>query len=126
MSENKLGANRAKAEGERVSSSRQASTLAERMKDARRAYMDGALTFADYYCWLADEIGGLERVVPFSVERIRASHDEHLNDLPLIVWDSQNHVVQRAAFQAGAKAWSLSDTVCVLKALARRQAGGAL
>ena len=85
----------------------------------RRRYMKNEISHDEYYLWLAKSIGLAIQDVPFSLERLKASTGPHFNDLPLPRWDSRHRFVQYEAFQRGL-AWSLSDTVCCLKALARR------
>ena len=61
--------------------------------------------------------------------RILESKDPHLNDIPLKVWDSLNGPLketinqrlkgQAEGFPAGKYGWSLSDCVCIAKAVAR-------
>lgn len=84
----------------------------------RKRYMEGSLTHQEYYLWLADFIGATKKHVPFSQEQINNSKDEHLNDLPMAVWDRQDFTIRRLAYAKGL-AWSQSDTVCVLKTLAK-------
>jgi hypothetical protein len=57
--------------------------------------------------------------------------DEHLNNVPLRLWDAQDLFVRTLARSThpdelkaitGSDGWSLSDTVCVLKETARRYA----
>lgn len=93
----------------------------ERFADQRSLYMSGQITFAEFYLWLGEFIGVRAKQLPVSLDRIRASTDEHLNDIPLNMWDRQDHVVRQRAYAKGL-AWSQSDTVCVLKALARKLA----
>jgi hypothetical protein len=45
--------------------------------------------------------------------------DRHLNNIPLHKWDRQDLNVRMLAKHAGFKAWSLCETVCVLKLVAR-------
>lgn len=86
--------------------------------DTERArYMDREITHAEYYEWLADAIGVTTANLPVSLDRIRASTDEYLNDIPLHRWDAMDFTVRH---YARGLAWSLSDTVCMLKAVARR------
>jgi hypothetical protein len=98
-------------------------TMQEQYDEHRRAYLTGKITHSQFYLWLADAIDLGVGAVPFTIERIRRSNDEYLNDLPLHIWDRQDPIVRRKAARSGIKAWSLSDTVCVLKAIARREAG---
>jgi len=43
--------------------------------------------------------------------------DEHLNTIPLNVWDSRHEIMK---YLARYKYWALSDSVCVLKEAARQ------
>ena len=97
-------------------------TLQEQYTEKRAKYMSNQLTHNEFYLWLADAIGIEEYMLPFTVDAIRNSHDEHLNDLPLARWDSYDPLVRGLAVQHGMRSWSLSDTVCVLKAYARKVA----
>lgn len=96
---------------------------AERAEQAaqRSRYLNHEITFDEYYLWLAEFIGVTALMVPVSIERIRESTDPHLNDITLATWDRQDYVVRGLAGRRGL-AWSLSDTVCVLKAVARKAA----
>lgn len=85
----------------------------------RKRYMDGEITHTEHYLWLADSLGITERLLPVSIETIRDSQDENLNDIPLQLWDARHGIVRGIA---RGLAWSLSDTVCTLKAVARRAA----
>lgn len=97
-------------------------TLQEQHDAKRKQYMANEITHAEFYLWLADAIGIAVGNLPVSLDRIRASHDEHLNDILLHLWDKCDPIVRRKAVRAGMQAWSLSDTVCVLKSYARREA----
>ena len=50
--------------------------------------------------------------------------DQHLNNIPLRYWDRASYSVGILVRQAHFAAWSLSDTVCVLKAVARDMVEG--
>ena len=89
------------------------------MKVERKRYLDGDITHADYYLWLADGLSITEQMLPVPISRIKASTDEHFNDIPLRRWDAMDSYVRQ---QAHGLHWSLSDTVCTLKAVARRVA----
>jgi len=55
-----------------------------------------------------------------------AAGDHALNTIPLAWWDSMDPIVRRFAREAGIRSWSLGDTVCTLKHVARHYvAGGA-
>jgi hypothetical protein len=86
----------------------------------RAEYMAGTISHADYYLWLAEFIGASRIDVPVSDERLLKSTDEYLNDTPIEIWDNQDYVVRKLAYAKGLP-WSLSDTVCVLKAIAKQR-----
>ena len=87
-------------------------------EEQRARYMNGELTHKEYYTWLAGFIGASQNLVPFTAKAIAESTDDHLNDLPLHIWDAVDGRVRPLAYNKGL-IWSLSDTVCVLKTLAR-------
>ena len=93
----------------------------------RKRYMDGELTHSQYYGEIADVLGRkkLESIVPcVSVSLLRDSlaADEHLNNIPLQLWDRLDPMVRSMSARAGFPSWSLSDTVCVMKEVARSMA----
>lgn len=93
-------------------------------KDMRDKYVRSReLTHSEYWLWVAEQIGTeqLKRFIPFEGERVRKAltTDPHMNNLPLAQWDAQDYGVRRLAGEAGFPSWSLSDTVCTLKELAR-------
>jgi len=93
-------------------------TKQEIVTEKRAEYMAGKMTHQAYYEWLSDFIGIGYSLIPFTAEKVAASTDQHLNDLPLANWDRMDYAVRR---HATGLSWSLSDTVCCLKALARKR-----
>ncbi len=94
--------------------------------NARRAiYMgsqfeDQSRQHQKYYKWLAESIGITPKMLPPGYEH---SKDPHFNDIPLRQWDAQHNWVlanARSHF-SGKFSWSLSDSVCCLKAIAQRE-----
>jgi hypothetical protein len=96
-------------------------TLQEQYEAKRKLNLDGKLSHDDFYCWLADEIGIHVSDLPVTLDVIRRSTDEHLNDIPLHKWDACDDVVRSKARRAGTHSWSLSNTVSTLKCFARRE-----
>jgi len=96
------------------------STLQTEHDASRKQYLNNERSHDEHYLWLADAIGITIADLPVNLERINKSTDEHLNDIALRLWDDRHGTVRHKATQAGMRAWSLSDTVCVLKAYARR------
>lgn len=96
-------------------------TLQQVYTEKRKLYVhEGKISHDDFYSWLANEIGIAERHLPFTVERLVKSEDRAFNDTPLKQWDNCDYEVRGRAARAGMKAWSLNDTVCVLKCVARK------
>ena len=93
----------------------------QEMQAQRQRYMNNEISHADYYLWLADGIGITKADLPVSIDRIRQSQDEHLNDISLVMWDRRDPIIRAKAYHHKLP-WSLSDTVCCLKAVARREA----
>lgn len=99
-------------------------TNRERQREMRQRYMANELSHGEYYTWLGEFIGVNESMLPKTQEQIRralAEGDEHLNNWGNRPWDYCDSMVRVRAYQTGL-AWSLSDTVCTLKELARRVA----
>lgn len=97
-------------------------TLQEQHDAKRKQYLASEISHSEFYLWLADSIGIRIHDLPVKIERVKASTDPHLNDIPLQLWDRMDYLVRRLAVQHGMRSWSLSDTVCVLKAFAKRAA----
>lgn len=69
-------------------------------------------------------IKSLTGLIPESPGRIRVAmaQDEHLNNIPLKLWDRHDHWVRTLAHNAGVEesgGWSLANTVCLLKHVAK-------
>jgi hypothetical protein len=100
------------------------------IKFNRAAYMANECTHAEYYDQFVSE--GLMNAVgsAIGVKRIKESTDEHFNDIPLQQWDNLQGLVgaycgsalaeSNASTSGGVRGISLSDSVCVAKAAARR------
>lgn len=74
-----------------------------------------------YYLGLA-RAGGLA-LPNWMRDKVRFSKDEHFNDIPLDRWDAMTEMARGAIARAnktinGQSVWSLSDGVCIFKALA--------
>lgn len=92
----------------------------EYVNTQRQKYMNHEITHDQYYLWLAGFIGVTAILIPATDEELAASTDPHFNDIPLRKWDAAHSYVQRFAFDKNL-AWSQSDTVCTLKALAKQR-----
>jgi hypothetical protein len=87
-------------------------------KRKRNEYMNEKTSFHKHYLWVAKFIGATEDMVPFNRKQLLTSTDEHMNDLPMKIWDSGHYILLRCAHNKGI-GWSNCDTVCTLKTLAR-------
>jgi hypothetical protein len=95
----------------------------------RDAYMkDSRNLHQTYYLQIARMAGLRANNLPVSIERIREAlkTDQHLNNIPLRLWDLKaSHVagaVMRAERKCGDTAPAPLDGVCALKALAKHLA----
>lgn len=63
----------------------------------------------------------IERYLPVSKEEIKKAleKDEHLNNIPLEMWDQRHNAFKSHFVRIGINRISLSDTVCTLKQGAR-------
>jgi hypothetical protein len=95
--------------------------LQELHDEKRKQYLAHEISHSEFYLWLAGEIGVNSRMIPVDAEHLAKSTDEHLNDIPLALWDRQDPIIRSMAGRHGMRAWSLSDTVCVLKAVAKKE-----
>lgn len=84
----------------------------------RARYMSHEISHQEFYLWLAAFIGVDAKWLPVTKQEICHSRDPHFNDINMAKWDSRHYPVTNAAYRMGLS-WSNSDTVCVLKSLAR-------
>lgn len=95
--------------------------------------MAGEITHDEYYLMLGDAIRVTPSMLPrYTKEQYREylAADKHLNNVRLPEWDAKDYIVRQKFHEnmkaampiTGSNGWSLSDTVCVLKCLARRWA----
>lgn len=88
----------------------------------RTQYMNKECTHHEYYNQFGKYLVGLVSA-HIGKQRILASTDPHLNDIPLAKWDALHPAILMAVGPKLAKAnsggISLSDTVCSAKAAAR-------
>lgn len=90
----------------------------------RDDYMAGRVTFDEYYTAICDGLDS--NMVGHLLERVRKSKDEHLNDIPLVLWDrvadAYSGRIGRNLVRHGD--WNtLACRVCVLKTLAKLAVG---
>jgi hypothetical protein len=110
----------------------------------RKDYLDGKVDHHTYYSALADVIGraSLEKIVLqiASLEKLQRAYavEKNLNTITLARWDGMHHWVRKlvsangpavmaiswnGTLPAHSISWSLSESVCVLKTVARQMLG---
>jgi hypothetical protein len=93
----------------------------------RKDYMDGVVSFEQYYTTIAEESGVSFKnadIIP-CVVRALANGDEHLNSIPLSTWHSYAIYEKPATspvFKVHGDSWSLAGGVCVAKQAAKNAA----
>lgn len=89
----------------------------------RQQYLDGDCTHEEYYAQFVTT-GIIESVKHrIGEQRILASTDEHLNDIPLSMWDDlypSIHLTCAAKLKQAGDGLSLAGAVCIAKAAARK------
>lgn len=95
----------------------------------RKEYMDGEFTFREYYGQFSSPnvVAAVARYI--GTERLLASTDEYLNDIPMKIWDAAPWFgMQLMVAEANVSTHSIgsglctsnSDKVCTLKVAARK------
>ena len=93
--------------------------------DRNPDYLSGKITHQDYFETIALCVGFRESDLPCSLNTVRKAleeGDEHLNTIPLKMWDDKHGYVLymlRHTQGIGRFTWSLSESVCTLKCLAK-------
>lgn len=96
----------------------------------RKQYMGGACSHRDYYAQFVTEyILRMVRDV-IGMDTLKASRDEHFNDIQLHRWDHLSEALKGSLAIAneygdGKKYYSLGNGVCILKEAARQLLEGA-
>lgn len=94
----------------------------------REEHLAGKSTHHEYYAQFVTR-GAISRVLRFiGKDKIEASTDPHMNDIPLAMWDHLNmaEVINRDLWRSAnghenksTYPWSKSDNVCIAKTAAR-------
>ena len=94
------------------------------------AYMNKECSHREYYGQFVSAMLISHVVSIIGGQRINASTDEHLNDIPLAIWDRLAPLVKahcgsaladsNASTSGGVRSISLADCVCVAKEAARQ------
>ena len=96
---------------------------AETVAAQRARYLAYELTHSEYYAWLCKFAGITMNMVEDLRPKVMASKDPHFNDIALHIWDNRHNYVVNA-IRSKRLPWSLSDSVCCLKELARQMRAG--
>lgn len=85
----------------------------------RKEYMSGSATHAEYYGQFVTDMTKKAVSAYIGMEKLRASTDEHMNDIPLKLWDSAPVYTIQGAFEKCGDFFTLSAKVCIAKQAAR-------
>ena len=88
----------------------------------RKVYLDVKISHHDYYMQFATEAMKRQVIRDITVEEIKNSKDEHLNDIPLHRWDSLSGCMFRGSImmvRPTGESVSPATLVCIYKAIAR-------
>jgi hypothetical protein len=94
----------------------------------REEYMDGKVTFAEFYTSVANE-AGVSYFAPTFLDRVRialAAGDELLNSIPLDTWDrlaTGAALTIQSALKKHGDSYSKAGGVCVMKQAAKNAVG---
>lgn len=89
----------------------------------REEYLNGACTHREYY---SQYVTGEQRTIvkyAIGIDRLKASKDEHLNDIPLTLWDriaERGIGVLGVPMKKNGDYLTLAGQVCILKEAARQ------
>lgn len=94
----------------------------------REEYLNGKRTHSEYYLQFAKASAWRYVQQRIGLDRIAKSTCEHFNDIPLALWDSLDmrpYIDTKLKAEAegcarGSFYWSMSDNVCIAKAVAHR------
>lgn len=91
------------------------------MKYTRQQYMSHECSHRDYYGQFVTEQVKSRVLRVIGKESIQASTDEHLNDIPLRLWDALGPVGNSAQWEATEGDWpSMAGRVCIYKEAAKQ------
>jgi hypothetical protein len=90
----------------------------EQLNEKRGQYMSKKITHDEFYLWLSDSLGLSDTLIPTKDEELARSTDPYFNDIQLRRWDNMDSSVR---YYCDGLYWSLCNTVCCLKAIARRR-----
>lgn len=95
-------------------------TRKEYMESARTDSMSAHRKYYGQYVTESLKIGVRHRI---GIKRLRASRDEHMNDIPLIKWDELAPYIEatcRWRLRENGDCFSLAGAVCIAKEAARQ------
>lgn len=86
----------------------------------RKDYMEHRCTHREYYAQFVTEATRRRVIQAFGVDRLRASEDPHLNDIPLARWDRVDVPAPPISLEDCGDWLSPAGAVCILKEAARQ------
>ncbi len=89
---------------------------------SRAEYLEGRCTHREYYGQFVTEEVKREVARSIGIDKLKASRDQHFNDVPLSHWDNLSHSNKSLLSipENGTRFYSLCGGVCILKEAARQ------
>jgi hypothetical protein len=89
----------------------------------RKDYMNNICTHEEFYAQFINSSvkSYVEDVI--GLNQILKSTDEHLNDIPLVLWDRAHGILDNKTLKSANCCQSFSNTVCTLKTYAKQLRG---
>ena len=87
----------------------------------RKEYLSGIVSHSDYYGQFITEDTTKNLLQSISIIDICKSRDEHMNDIPLIKWDTCRLSCNLEAIKEAGESLTPAVKVCILKETARRE-----
>jgi len=86
----------------------------------RKEYMDNKATHRQYFSqFVTDEIKGVVKRT-LHLKRLLHSKDEHLNDIPLVLWDKMYLPPLNISMESVGDYLTMAGKVCILKEAAKQ------
>ena len=94
----------------------------------RKEYLDGKCTHEEYYGQFVSRVTKYRVLAHIRMDKLKKSKDEHLNDIPLRIWDnaSNNFPHVSTKMEECGDYLTLAGCVCIIKESARQLLQGAI
>jgi hypothetical protein len=90
------------------------------MKYTREQYMNHECSHREYHAQFVNESVKNRVVYAIGMDKLLASTDKHLNDIPLKMWDTLGPVGSKTQWDAAGDYATMSGRTCIYKEAARQ------